>query len=226
MPHLVDRRDRGFHVYRQLCLFHFKIGRRCIRSKSLPQESDLSGILNVVMADAKALSATDFIVPSKLDQRLDVACKVKAEGELSESKGNRSTLPKRIKESKEEFGRFGRSYVAYLFQAAQNNLLLTSDTVKGLGSFDLDIIFCAPLEQAVYCFKRLFRSFQLRNYFTADNESICTQEYLSFLDGLRKEMPGLVQPRVIITDAVTFISSDESLKQRPHLVRLFRLSCL
>ena len=226
MPHLVDRRDRGFHVYRQLCLFLFKIGRRCIRPKSLPQESDLSGILNVVMADAKALSVTDFIVRSKLDQRLDVACKVKAERELSESKGNRSTLPKRIKESKEEFGRLGRSYVAYLFQAAQNNLLLSSDTVKGLGSFDLDIIFCAPLEQAVHCFKRLFRSFQLRNYFAADDESICTEEYLSFLDELRKEMPGLDQPRVIIIDAVTFISSHESLKRRPHLPRLFRLSCL
>ena len=74
VPHLVDRRDRGFHVYRQLCLFLFKIARRCVRPKSLPQESDLPGILNVVVADAKALSVADFIARSKLDQRLDAAC--------------------------------------------------------------------------------------------------------------------------------------------------------
>ena len=112
VPHLVERRDHGFHVYRQLCQFLFKLGRRCIKPKSLPQEGDLSGILNIAVSDAKALSVTDFIARSKLDQRLNVACKIKADKELSDKKGNRSNLPKLIKEAKEEFGRLGRSYVA------------------------------------------------------------------------------------------------------------------
>ena len=182
VPNLVERRDHGFHVYRQLCQFLFKLGRRCIKPKSLPQESDLSGILNIAVSDAKALSVTDFIARSKLDQRLNVACKIKADKELSDKKGNRSNLPKLIKEAKEEFGRLGRSYVAYLFHATQNNLQLTSDIVKGLGSFDLEIMFRSPLSQALYCFKQLFRSFHLRGYFQADDESILTEEYLSFLN--------------------------------------------
>ena len=226
MPHLVERRDHGFHIYRQLCQFLLKLGRRCIKPKSLPPESDLSGILNIVVSDARALTVTDFIARSKLEQRLNVACKIKAEKELSDRKGNRANLPKLVKEGKEEFGRLARAYVAYLFHAAQNNLQLTSDIVRGLGSFDLDIMFRSPLSQALYCFKLLFRSFQLRGYFQPADESVCTEEYLSFLDELRKEMPELDQPRVIIIDAVTFILRHDALKSRPHLARIFKLSCL
>ena len=226
VPHLVERRDHGFHIYRQLCQYLFKLGRRCIKAKSLPQETDLSGILGISVSDARALAVPDFIARSKLDQRLNTACKIKAEKELSDKKINRANLPKLVKESKEEFGRLGRSYVAYLFHAVQSNLQLTSDIVKGMGAFDLDIMFRSPLSQALYCFKQLFRSFQLRGYYQADDESICTEEYLSFLDELRKEFPDLDQPRIIITDAVSFISGHVTLQSRPHLARIFRLCCL
>ena len=226
VPHLVDRRDHGFHIYRQLCQNLFKLGRRCIKSKSLPQETDISGILSISVSDARALAVPDFIARSKLDQRLNTACKIKAKKELSDKKGNRAYLPKLVKESKEEFGRLGRSYVAYLYHAVESNLQLTSDIVKGMGSFDLDIMFRSPLSQALYCFKQLFRSFQLRGYYQPDDESICTEEYLSFLDELRKEFPDLDQPRVIISDAVSIFSSHVTLQSRPHLTRISRLSCL
>ena len=226
VPHLVERRNHGFHIYRQLCQFLLKLGRRCMRPKSLPQEKDLFGILSISVSDTRALTVTDFIVRSKLEQRLNVACKIKAERELSDKKGSRANLPKLVKEAKEDFGRLGRAYVAYLFHSAHSNLQLTSDIVKGLGSFDLDIMFRCPLSQALYCYKQLFRSFQLRGYFQPDEESIYTEEYLSFLDELRKELPELDQPRVIITDAITYISEHEPLQTRPHLTRIFRLSCL
>ena len=178
------------------------------------------------ISDAQALSVTDFIVRSKLERRLNTACKIKAEKELSDKKASRANLPKLVKANKEEFGRLGRSYVAYLFQAAQSNLQLTSDIVKGMGAFDLDVIFRSPLSQALYCFKQLFRSFHSRGYCQADDESIYTEEYLSFLDELRKEFPDLDQPRVIIIDAVSFISGHVTLLTRPHLARIFRLCCL
>ena len=197
-----------------------------MRPKNLPQENDLSGILNISVSDTRALTVTDFIVRSKLEQRLNTACKIKAERELSDKKGSRANLPKLVKDAKEDFGRLGRAYVAYLFHSAQSNLQLTSDIVKGLGSFDLDIMFRCPLGQALYCYKQLFRSFQLRGYFQPDEESVYTEEYLSFLDELRKELPELDQHRVIITDAVIYISTHEALQSRLHLARIFRLSCL
>ena len=63
-------------------------------------------------------------------------------------------------------------------------------------------MFRAPLNQALYCFEQLFRNFQLRDFFQLDDEFICTEEYLSFLDELRKEMSELDLPRMIITDAI------------------------
>ena len=149
VPHLVERRDHGFHIYRQLCQYLFKLGRRCIKAKSLPQETDLSGILGVSVSDARALAVPDFIARSKLDQRLNTACKIKAEKELSDKKINRANLPKLVKESKEEFGRLGRSYVAYLFHAVQSNLQLTSDIVKGMGASTLTS--CSDLRSVRLC---------------------------------------------------------------------------
>ena len=89
-----------------------------MRPKSLPQENDLSAILGIAVSDTRAVSIADYIVRSKLEQRQNVACKVKAERELSNKKGNRANLPKLVKEAKEDFGRLGRAYVAYLFQTA------------------------------------------------------------------------------------------------------------
>ena len=147
-----------------------------MRPRSLPQENDLSGILSISVSDTRALTITDFIVRSKLEQRLNVACKIKAERELSDKKGSRANLPELVKEAKEDFGRLGRAYVAHLFHSAQSNLHFTSDIVKGLGSFDLDILFRCPLSQALYCYKQLFRSFELRGYFQSDEESIYVEE--------------------------------------------------
>ena len=199
-----------------------------MRPKGLPKENDLTGILSISVSDSRALSITDFIVRSKLEQRLNVACKIKAERELSDKKGSRANLPILLKEAKEDFGRLGRAYVSHLFHSAQSSLQLTSDIVKGYceRSVDLDIMFRCLLSHALYCYKQLFRSFQLRGYFQPDEESIYIEEYLSFLDELRKELPDLDQPRVYIIDAVTYISKHEALRTRPHLARIFRLSCL
>ena len=74
--------------------------------------------------------------------------------------------------------------------------------------------------------KQLFRCFQLRDYFQRDDDSLLTEEYLSFLDELRKEMPNMTQPRFIIVDAISFVSGHEALRSPLHLSRIFRFSCL
>ena len=83
-----------------------------------------------------------------------------------------------------------------------------------------------PLERAAYCFKQLFASFRLRGLFHTDEESIYTEEYLSFLDTIRQTHVGIQQPNLLLDDTIDFISGQESLKSRKHLQRIFRLSCL
>ena len=202
------------------------MGRRCIRAESLPAESDHQAILNLSIPDAKALSVNDFIARSKLGAKLDLACKSKADGEKGEKKNEGLTLGEITSKYKEKFGRTARSYVIFLFKGAQGLNRFSSDIVKGLGSFDLDVMHVDPLDQAAYCFKQFFTSLRLRGFFNADEESIYTEESLSFLDTIRQTHVGIQQPKLLIAVVIDFVSGQESLKSRLHLQRIFRLSCL
>ena len=127
---------------------------------------------------------------------------------------------------RDEFGRSARGYVAYLLGATQKLTRFTSDIVRGLGSFDLEILLVDPVEQATYCYKQLFTSFRLRGVVDPGEEPVYTDEYLSFVDELRPLHPDMQQPKLLIADAIDFISKQDALRTRRHLTRIFRLSCL
>ena len=120
--------------------------------------------------------------------------------------------------NRDEFGRSAREYVAYLLGATQKLTRFTSDIVRGLGSFDLEILLVDPVEQATYCYKQLFTSFRLRGVVDPGEEPVYTDEYFSFVDELRRLHLDMQQPKLLIADAIDFISI--------HLTRIFRLSCL
>ena len=157
-----SRRGRGFHVYKDLCQFLFKLARRCIRSGSLPADNDNQGILQFSFLDAKALVVDAFITRSKLAARLDVGCKQKTERERNEAENKDLSLEDITAKIRDEFGGSARGYVAYLLGATQKLTRFTSVIVRGLGSFDLEILLIDPVEQATYCYKQLFISFRLR----------------------------------------------------------------
>ena len=213
-------------MYKELCQYLFKLGRRCVRSSGLPAENDFQALLKLSFPDAKALSVEDFISRSKLDARLKVGSKLKAEKEMNEEKNKGLSLAEVTASIQEEFGRLARGYVANLLNSTQALSRFTSDIVRGLGSFDLEILLIDPVEQASYCFKQVFTSFRLRGVFQSDEESIYLEEYLFFFDELRRVHPEVQQPKLLINDAVYFISQQEFLKPRRHLTRIFQLSCL
>ena len=100
-----------------------------------------------------------------------------------------------------------------------------------MGCFDLEILLNGPIVHAVYCHSKLFTrvsdcSFRLRNYFTLDQEAESNEEYLSFLDDLRRSYPGLTQPTLLVADTISFLVDLPSLHSRPILHKLFRLACL
>ena len=128
--------------------------------------------------------------------------------------------------NREDFGSLGRGYVANLLTATKRLTRFTFDIVRGLRSFDVKIPLVDPIEQATYCFKQLFSSFKLQGVFQSDEEIIYLDECLSFIDELRKSHPGVQQPKMLIADAVEFISQQDALKSRRYLTRIFHLSCL
>ena len=173
------------------------------------------------------MSVEDFITRSELGTRLDTCCRRKAEKELGEERNKTLSLDEVTANIREEFGRSARGYVAHLLKSTQSLTRFTSDIVRGLGSFDLKIMLIDPLEQATYCFKQLFTSFRLRGIFQSHEEALYLEEYLSFIDDLRRSHPDVQQPKLLIADAVNFITEQDALKTRRNLApRIFRLSCL
>ena len=145
-----------FHVFRKLGQFLFKVGRRCIRPTNRPDETDHQTILNLSVPVVKALGINDFLSRSKLDARLDLACKTEGGAEKGERKNEGLTLDGITKKNEEEFAGTGRSYAIFLFKGTQGLSSFNSNFVEGLGSFDLYIMLVDPLENASYCFKQLF----------------------------------------------------------------------
>ena len=192
-------------MFRELVQFLFKLGRHCIRPANLPIESDMLNILCLSIPDVKALSISDFLSRSKLETRLETVCKAQAEVEKGERKIEGLMLEEIASKIKEEFGRSARSYVIFLFEGAQVLTRFTSDIVKGLGSFDLEIMLVEPLENAAYCFKQLFTSFRLRESLQPEEETVYTEEYMSFLDILRQSHPGVQQPKLLIADTIEVV---------------------
>ena len=117
----------------------------------------------------------DFITRSKLGPRLDIGCKQKAEKERNEGDNKNLSLEEITANNREEFGRSARGYVVYLVGATHKLSRFTSDIVRGLGSFDLEVLLVDPVEQAMYCFKQLFSSFRLVGSWTQE-KSQCTQK--------------------------------------------------
>ena len=56
------------------------------------------------------------------------------------------------------------------------------------------------MEQASYCVKQLFSSFRLRWVVEPGEESVYTDDYLSFADELRRLHPDMQQPKLLIPD--------------------------
>ena len=137
---LSGRRDRAFYSFRQFCLHLRKLAKRVVKPSELPEEDDLAKILDLDVTTAPALSVTVFLNRTKFGAKLDRACKLKAEVEQHEMKGEKQPLSEVKEKAKEELGRPARSYVAHLFKETRSHFNFTTLIAQGFGSFDLEIL--------------------------------------------------------------------------------------
>ena len=78
------------------------LGRRCVNPKNLPAEGSFTKILDVSIADAKALNITKFLSRMKFGLRFDHACKVTADREKYDKKHEGVPIKEVILKVKEE----------------------------------------------------------------------------------------------------------------------------
>ena len=192
----------------------------------MPPEENWPEILDLDLGTTTALSVKNFLSRAKFGSKLDAACKIKAGYDKLEKCNAGLSIDALSDKNKEEFGRAARSYVTFLFNSFQGLKGLTNDLVKGLGCFDLEIILLGPIAHATYCHTQLFTSFRLRGHFTMEQETASGEEYLSFVDDLRRTYSDLAQPTLLIPDTVKFLVELPILHSRPLLFKLFRLACL
>ena len=203
-----------------------QIGSKVLQSERPSVRDDWPEILDLNLKTTSALTVTEFIGRSKLDPKLAVACKIRAERDKHEEKNKAMPMEILINQNKEEFGITAGSFVTYLFNTVQSLKPPTSDIVKGLGAFDLETLLIGRISHAMHCFSQLFSSFRLRSYFELEQETVCREEYRSFIDEMRNSYPDLTQPTLLVKDTVKFLGEQSALKSRPLLSKVFRFSCL
>ena len=101
---LGGRRDRSFYYYKELCKYLFAIAKRCVNAKNLPSKAEFTKILDLPIAEAKALNITEFLSRMKFGAKFDHACKVKADREKHDKKYQGEPIESVVKAVKEEFG--------------------------------------------------------------------------------------------------------------------------
>ena len=193
---------------------------------ALPEEDELASILDLDVMKAPALSLTVFLNRMKFGAKLDHACKLRAELEQHDQKGEKTTIAELKDKAKEDFGRLARSYTTHLFKETLGHFNFTTNIAQGLGSFDLEIMLKSPLTLATRCYNNLFTTFRLRNYFTLDQESQAQEEYVSFIDEMRLKFAEFDQPTLLVTDTIDFLMEQTTLATRPLLLQSFKLACL
>ena len=101
---LSRRRDRAFYSFRQLCLFLRNLAKRVVLPAALPEEEDIASILDLNVTTAPALSVTLNVNRTEFGSKLDHACKLKAEVEQHELKGDKPTIEELKEKAKVSLG--------------------------------------------------------------------------------------------------------------------------
>ena len=200
--------------------------RRCVHAGSLPSSSEASKILGLDTKRVPALTVTEFLNKSKLGQKLETACKLKAERDRRDKKNAGLSLEVLTKRNKEDFGRQARSYVTNVLSEAQGHIGLTSDIVKGLGAFDLNVILEGNHQQGESCARQLFSNLQLRGHFAEDQETQCLEEYQTLVEEFLRLYSEMAQPTLFIQDTVDLLMEQPLLRSNPLLFKMFQLACL
>ena len=106
---------------------------------ALPGEEDIACILDLDANTALALRVIVFLNRTNFGAKLDHACKLKAEVEQHELKGDKPIINELKEKAKVEFGRMARRYVTHLFKVTRSHFSFTTIIAQGLGSFYLEI---------------------------------------------------------------------------------------
>ena len=181
-------------------------------------------MLDLDLNSCNKLTPNQVLSKARLVDQVSQGSKRKAERDLSETKVNRDAIDKLAVSLCDQFATAGRSYLIFLLDSVLKHVNLSSDLVKGMGSFDPQVLFVLPTTLGMSLFRILVRGFISRRWIKATNEQTYYDEYASFVEALRKENPDLVTS--LIYNVVDYLVAHPGLQFRQHLAHIFKLTCL
>ena len=183
--------------------------------KHTPADNDWSGLLQLSLDEGRELSCRDFLSRLKLRFNLVVARQTKARKENSEKKNLSALIDGLTEAARDSFAKEARSYIVFVIDSLLKDIRLTAGIVRGLASFDLTVLQTQPKEQALFCFRALFHSFQVRGWVRESEESEYREEYVEFLDHFLNSSGPLRTPDAV-PDVVDLLVSMPALRSRPR----------
>ena len=174
----------------------------------------------------RQLSNRDFLSSLKLKEDLDAACLARVKRIHSEKQLTPDETDAAVAATLDDFATKARGYLIHLLKVFLSDISLKAGIVRGLGSFDPGTLLSLPIDQATYCFSALYRSCSLRGWLENSPKSDARDEYVDFLECVRKANSGVKDTPEVFTDMVSFLMGMPELKMRKHLFYIFHLSCL
>ena len=114
----------------------------------------------------------------------------------------------------------------YLLESILEDIRFTAGLVRGIASFDITALHTQPLDQVLFCFEALCRSFQLRGWVTEPAETEYRDEYFEFVDQFRNTCGAIQNVPDLVTDIVDLLVQMPAQRRRPRSSYLDRLSSL
>ena len=161
---LTRSRVSGFYTFGELCRYLRKLCSRALLPKHTPADNDWSCLLQLSLDDCRELSCRDFLSRLELKLDLDAASRAKARKENSEVKNLSAIIDGLTKTVKDTFAAQARSYIVFVIDSLLKDIRLTAGIVRGLAIFNLTVLQTQPRDQALFWFRALFHSFQLRDF--------------------------------------------------------------
>ena len=223
---LKKNRDSNFFIMGQLCKFVRKLISRCIVPSFVPKCDAWSELLDFEAEDEKLLPCKDVLEKLRLKKKVETACKLRAEQMLTGKHVERATKDDRADAYFIEFAVDTRNFFVHMLA---NTLKIPDDTkdiMHGLACFDFDVLLHKSQAFAVQCFDKLYETFLLRDWVLKANEQLCREEYHDLLDYFRNLDSGSDFTSSSVPDMVSFLLLAPVMRERSHLLHLFKLACL
>ena len=196
---LSRRSDVGFRLYGQTCLFIYSILQLIIKDSSLGPSCDWDHYLQLDFEDPSVtfIVGDDFLLGSPL-RRVLQRCQISTPSKFLE---------------------ITRKFFVSLCSSLLGNKVIKSDLLRGLSSFDCDVLLYSPSEVYLKSFDSLVDTFIPLGHVLFTDRGVLVSEYRSYVCHLRSI------EFAIPSDPIRFFMSDWELMSRPHLYRLFKLCC-